>query len=61
MIEISAPSFYQQPGAEVTRVANQLNNVHDELTQAYRRPEEFEKPGLWSCAVEIIYKKSLPK
>ncbi len=40
--EMALPAFYQQDGAEITRVVNQLKEMQDELAQAYHRWEELE-------------------
>jgi hypothetical protein len=40
---MSASSFYQQDSAEITRGVNRLNELHNELADAFRRWEELEK------------------
>jgi ATP-binding cassette subfamily F protein uup len=45
-VEMASPSFYQRDSAEITRVANQLKEMQDELVQAYDRWEELEKLAL---------------
>ena len=37
------PAFYQQEGAEITRSANRLKELEEELRQAYLRWEELEE------------------
>jgi ABC transport system ATP-binding/permease protein len=39
---MAAPAFYQQDSAEITRAANRLNELQNELTRAYQRWEELE-------------------
>ncbi|CAG0966985.1 ABC transporter ATP-binding protein uup [Anaerolineales bacterium] len=41
-VEMASPSFYQRDSTEITRVANQLKEMQDELTQEYHRWEELE-------------------
>ena len=41
-VEMSAPAFYQQDSAEITRMVNQLKDMQNELTQTYHRWEELE-------------------
>ena len=36
-------SFYQQESAKITSTVDKLNQLHDELAQAYQRWEELEK------------------
>jgi ATP-binding cassette subfamily F protein uup len=36
------PAFYQQDSAEITRSANRLKELEDELKSTYRRWEELE-------------------
>ncbi len=36
------PAFYQQENAEITRSANRLKELDEELAQAYLRWEELE-------------------
>jgi len=36
-------SFYQQDSAKITATVEKLNQLHDELAQAYQRWEELEK------------------
>ena len=36
-------SFYQQDSAKITSTVDKLNQLHDELAQAYQRWEELEK------------------
>jgi ATP-binding cassette subfamily F protein uup len=36
-------SFYQQDNAEITSAVDKLNQIHNELAQAYRRWEELDK------------------
>jgi hypothetical protein len=37
------PSFYQQDSSEITRSANRLKELEDELVRAYLRWEELEE------------------
>jgi hypothetical protein len=37
------PAFYQRDSAEITRGVNRLNELHNELADAFRRWEELEK------------------
>jgi ATP-binding cassette subfamily F protein uup len=40
---MAAPAFYQQEGAEITRSANRLKELEEELRRAYARWEELEE------------------
>ncbi len=41
-ITMADPAFYQQDNAEITRAANRVNQLAEELAQAYHRWEELE-------------------
>jgi ATP-binding cassette subfamily F protein uup len=43
MADMAAPTFYQQDSAEITRAANRLRELEEELTKAYLRWEELER------------------
>jgi ATP-binding cassette subfamily F protein uup len=40
--KFAEPGFYQQSGAEIAKVTNRLESVHEELQSAYARWEELE-------------------
>ena len=40
--QMAEPAFYQQDSAEITRSANRLKELEEELAQAYLRWEELE-------------------
>jgi ATP-binding cassette subfamily F protein uup len=41
--KFAEPGFYQQSGAEIAKVTNRLESVHEELQTAYTRWEELEE------------------
>lgn len=42
-IEMGMPAFYQRESGEITRAANELKEMQDDLAQAYHRWEELER------------------
>jgi ATP-binding cassette subfamily F protein uup len=42
-IAMADPAFYQQDNAEITRAANRLKELEEELAHAFRRWEELEQ------------------